>query len=175
MPQASTATRTVPGAGSVSVRSTRASRPRGEVTWAARNVVMVRLFEFGVMSGWEINLSLASVAGPARSRSGHGSRGGLLQWPSLTHAHVLSLRVGRGRTARQSPVTRCFFFVTREPLQVVPVRNVRAGGGIKHAYWIHKQLLISGSACPTARNGVTQHAHRARCLQLPITTSVFRS
>jgi hypothetical protein len=50
-----------------------------------------------VISGrWEINLSLASVAGPARSRSGHGSRGGLLQWPSLTHAHVVLLRVGSG-------------------------------------------------------------------------------
>jgi hypothetical protein len=94
---------------------------------------------------------------------------------SLTHAHVLSSRVGSGEDCSRISCDTVLFFVTREPLQVVPVRNVRAGGGIKHAYWIHKQLLISGSACRTARNGVTQHAHKARSLQLPNTTSVSRS
>jgi hypothetical protein len=46
---------------------------------------------------------------------------------------------------------------------------------VKHAYWIYQQLLISGSACRTARNGVTRHAHMARNLQRPITTFVSRS
>jgi hypothetical protein len=46
---------------------------------------------------------------------------------------------------------------------------------VKHAYWTCQQLLISGSACRTARNGVTQYTHKARNLQRAITTFVSRS